>query len=96
MTLACASANAILPPRASAWRRSRSGTLAINSVLITTGPSKYTLSSVRPTRQDAGHHTMLKPPLMLITWPVIQPECFDASSATIGAMSAAWPRRRTG
>ena len=39
---------------------------------------------------------MLKPPLMLITWPVIQPLRGEASSATIGATSSGWPSRRTG
>jgi len=38
--------------------------------------------------------TMLKPPLMLSTCPVIQPECGDANSVTIGAMSPGKPRRR--
>ena len=40
--------------------------------------------------------TMLKPPLMLITWPVIQPLCGEASSATIGATSSGRPSRRSG
>jgi len=39
---------------------------------------------------------MLKPPLMLITCPVIQPACGEASNVTIGATSFASPRRRTG
>jgi hypothetical protein len=32
---------------------------------------------------------MLKPPLMLTVWPVIQPERGDTSIATIGATSSA-------
>ena len=40
--------------------------------------------------------TMLKPPLMLITCPVIQPACGEASNVTIGATSSGRPRRRTG
>ena len=39
---------------------------------------------------------MQKPPLMLSVWPEIQPECGDASMATMGAMSPGWPRRRVG
>jgi hypothetical protein len=39
---------------------------------------------------------MLKPPLMLITCPVIQPACGEASNVTIGATSPASPRRRSG
>lgn len=39
-------------------------------------------------RQIGGPHIMLKPPLMLITWPVIQPQWSEARSATVGAMSA--------
>src|SRR6202051_5133703 len=39
---------------------------------------------------------MLNPPLMLITWPVIQLPASDARSATIGATSDGWPRRRIG
>jgi len=38
---------------------------------------------------------MLKPPLVLSTCPVIQPECGEANSATIGAMSPGRPRRRS-
>ena len=44
----------------------------------------------------AGAYTMLKPPLMLMTWPVIQPPPAEASRVTNGATSAAWPRRRSG
>ena len=41
-------------------------------------------------------HTMLKPPLMLTTWPVIQAPASEARSDTIGATSEGWPRRRVG
>src|SRR5204863_6167923 len=40
--------------------------------------------------------TMLKPPLMLSTWPVIHPLRGEASIATIGATSLAKPSRRRG
>src|SRR5262249_26463384 len=40
--------------------------------------------------------TMLKPPLMLSTWPLIKPLRGEASRVTIGATSLAWPRRRSG
>jgi hypothetical protein len=40
--------------------------------------------------------TILKPPLMLSTCPVIQPLCGEASSVTIGATSPGKPRRRNG
>jgi hypothetical protein len=43
-----------------------------------------------------SRYTMLKPPLMLITWPVIHPLRGDANNVTIGATSFGTPSRRTG
>ncbi len=44
--------------------------------------------------RSVSRQIMLNPPLMLIVCPVIQPPASEASSATIGATSEGWPRRR--
>ena len=46
------------------------------------------IGAIRSVCSIRLHQTMLKPPLMLSTWPVIQPLCGEASSATIGATSS--------
>ena len=51
---------------------------------------------VHMQHRSSSRQTMLNPPLMLITWPVIQLPASEASSATIGATSDGWPSRRIG
>ena len=57
--------------------------------------SRSAQSSLRAA-SFASRQIILNPPLMLIVCPVIQLPASEASSATIGATSEGWPRRRIG